>query len=963
MRSLPPPRWRRQATATLAVAALTGALASGTAYAADYERIVNGTFSSGTADPWWSSAGVTNRVTGGELCAAVTGGTTNPWDALVGQNGVPFEAGQAYRMSFDAYATTPQTIAANAGEAVSPYRTIARQQVSVTTTKQTFSFTFTPELDFPDAGNGQISFQLGGNAANNTICVDNISLVGGVKPPGGDAGPAPKKINADQVAYVPGLPKHATLTSTATSPQTWTLKNSAGTAVATGQTTVKGVDAASGDSTHIIDFSSYDTTGTGYTLSVGTDTSFPFDISADKIKKLRYDSLAFFYHQRSGIEIQSQYVGATYARPAGHLNVAPNQGDNNVPCRSDLACGYTLDVRGGWYDAGDHGKYVVNGGISAWQVLNTYERALKLGDASALGDGKLNIPEKANGVPDILDEARWEVEFLLKMQAPDGMVHHKIHDAAWTGLPTLPHNDAQARRLSATSTAATLNMAAVAAQAARIWKTIDPTFSAKAQAAAVKAYAAAKANPNKIADPEDGTGGGSYSDNVLSDEFYWAAAELFTTTGESSYRSDVTGSALYKGQSLNQRGFDWGSVGPLGDITLAIVPNGLPSTDVATIRQAFTTTADGLLSQLGGMAYPAAYKTLDGTYEWGSNGLIANNASVLALAHDFTGAAKYREGVFEIMHYLLGRNPVSYSYVSGYGTQPVKNVHHRHWANQLDPTLPTAPPGVLSGGPNSGLQDPIAARLLTGCKPQKCFVDHIEAYSLNEVTVNWNSAFAWIANWAAEKSGSTTPVDTTPPSVPGTPVASNITTTGATLTWTASADAESGVKDYDVIAVEGDALRVVATVTGTSYTVTGLRANTTYRYAVAARNGAGLRSAMSPIGSFTTKSDGGGTYCKVTYTANTWNTGLSAYITIENTSPTPWTSWTLKFTWPGDQKIQQGWSAIWSQSGKVVTATNASWNGNVPVGGKVQIGLNASSTPPHTPPTDFTVNGQLCSRG
>jgi endoglucanase len=150
--------------------------------------------------------------------------------------------------------------------------------------------------------------------------------------------------------------------------------------------------------------------------------------------------------------------------------------------------------------------------------------------------------------------------------------------------------------------------------------------------------------------------------------------------------------------------------------------------------------------------YPAPYRNPDGSYDWGSNGLVANNAVVLALANDFTGDAKYREGVYETMGYLLGRNPTGYSYVTGYGDQPVRNVHHRFWANQLEPSLPIAPPGVLSGGPNSALQDPIAARLLQGCKPQKCFVDHIEAYSLNEVTVNWNSALAWVANWAAEKS-------------------------------------------------------------------------------------------------------------------------------------------------------------------------------------------------------------------
>ena len=142
-----------------------------------------------------------------------------------------------------------------------------------------------------------------------------------------------------------------------------------------------------------------------------------------------------------------------------------------MPCRADLACGYTLDVRGGWYDAGDHGKYVVNGGIAAWQLLNSYERAEQRSvTPTAFGDGTLAIPEKANGVPDLLDEARWEVEFLLKMQAPDGMAHHKIHDENWTGLPTRPELDDQPRRLSATSTAATLNLAAVAAQAARLWR-------------------------------------------------------------------------------------------------------------------------------------------------------------------------------------------------------------------------------------------------------------------------------------------------------------------------------------------------------------------------------------------------------------------------------------------------------------------------------------------------------------
>jgi endoglucanase len=855
-------KWRRALGAAVVVLALGGPLAASAEAAAAYERIVNGGFD-GAADPWWTGANTSGAVTGGEFCVDVTGGTVNGYDALIGQNGVPFEAGQSYTVRFDARATVAQTISAVTGEAVAPYRQISRTDVTVTPTRQTFTATFESTLDFPGAGNGQLTFWLGGQTFDNTVCVDNVSLVGGVLPPPGLEPAPPVRVN--QVGYVPGLPKQASVATESTTPLTWTLRNAAGAAVATGQTVPKGLDAASGENVHVADFSAYDTPGTGYTLTVGADTSFPFDISATALSGLRYDSLAFFYHQRSGTPIEAQYVGEEYARPAGHVNVAPNKGDDAVPCRADLDCGYTLDVRGGWYDAGDHGKYVVNGGISAWQVQNTYERAVVLGDAEALGDGTLDIPERSNGVPDVLDEARWEVEFLLRMQVPDGrplagMAHHKIHDEQWTGLPTLPHLDAQPRRLSAPSTAATLNLAAVAAQASRLWRPYDAAFADRALAAAEKAYAAAKANPNRLADPNDGTGGGAYNDNTVTDEFYWAAAELFATTGR--YRSDVTGSSLYRGTSLDARGFDWGATGPLGDVTLVLVPRDLPAADIAAIRTAITRTADTHLSNMATAGHPAPYKTADGGYEWGSNGLVANNGMVLALAADLTGQAKYRDGAFATMNYLLGRNPTNHSYVSGYGDQPVRNVHHRHWANQLDPTLPTAPPGALSGGPNSALQDPVAQRLLAGCPPQRCWVDHIEAYSVNEVTVNWNSALAWLSNWIAEKS------DVSP----------------------------------------------------------------------------------QPPGN-----------CRVTYTPHAWQTGLSANLAVTNTGTSPWDGWTLKFAFAGGERITQGWSATWTQSGKDVSAKNLSWNTRVAAGATVTLGFNASNTGTHAPPTAFTVNGQTCT--
>ena len=342
-------------------------------------------------------------------------------------------------------------------------------------------------------------------------------------------------VRVNQAGYAPGLPKQATVVSTATSPLSWSLKNSTGATVASGQTVVRGYDALSGDSVHTVDFSSYDTTGTGYVLSVAGIGSYPFDITATHLSSLRRDALAFFYHQRSGTPILAQYVGAAYARPAGHVNVAPNQGDNAVPCR--VSCGYTQDVRGGWYDAGDQGKYVVNGGIAAWQLQNEYERSRHVAGAAPLGDGDLAIPERANGFPDVLDEARWEVEFLLKMQVPDGrtdagMVRLKVSDENWTALPTRPEQDSQRRVLSAVSTAATLNLAAVAAQCARVWKNLDAAFAARCLTAARKAYTAAKASPTRYADANDSNGSGTYVDNNVTDEFYWAAAELYTTTAE-----------------------------------------------------------------------------------------------------------------------------------------------------------------------------------------------------------------------------------------------------------------------------------------------------------------------------------------------------------------------------------------------------------------------------------------------
>jgi len=126
---------------------------------------------------------------------------------------------------------------------------------------------------------------------------------------------------------------------------------------------------------------------------------------------------------------------------------------------------------------------------------------------------------------------------------------------------------------------------------------------------------------------------------------------------------------------------------------------------------------------------------------------------VVALAYDFTRQQKYLDGVVLGMDYLLGRNPLAQSYVSGYGEKALQNPHHRFWAHQVNAKYPKAPPGVISGGPNSTIDDPYSKGAgLRGCAPEKCYIDHCEAYSVNEIAINWNAPFAWTAAWLDEKS-------------------------------------------------------------------------------------------------------------------------------------------------------------------------------------------------------------------
>ncbi|MEU3460345.1 glycoside hydrolase family 9 protein [Streptomyces sp. NPDC006733] len=715
------------------------------------EQIVNGDFTNGSSAPWWWTANNPATVVDGRLCADIPGDTTNPWDAIVGQSDLPLIAGESYTLSFTATASVPVTITTNVQMAVDPYTAELSEHDQIDAAGVPIHHTFTAQASNTAA---QLAFQVGGGSKAFTLCLDDISLRGGAEPPvyTPDTG-SPVRVN--QVGYLPDGPKNGTLVTDTTTAQTWTLKNAGGTAVATGATKPGGTDPTSGQNVQTFDFGSYTTPGSGYTVTIGDEVSEPFSIANDVYSSLRTDSLAYYYHQRSGIAIDGSLAGASYARPAGHLNLAPNTGDNDVPCQPGV-CDYTLDAAGGWYDAGDQGKYVVNGGISVSELMNTYERTLTAAgaDGAALGDGKLKVPERGNGVPDILDEARWELNFLMEMQVPDGhplsgMAHHKLHDQAWTGLPQAPEKDGQLRELHPPSTAATLNLAAAGAQCARLFKPYDAAFADRCLTTSTKAWTAAKAHPAVYADPNDATGGGAYSDSNVTDEFYWAAAELFITTGADTYRQAVLASPLHGDSAavFPSDGFSWGSTAALGALDLAAVPNGLTADQLGIVRTMVTHAADRYAADSQGALYGAPYAPPGNHYVWGSNSQVLNNAVVLGVANDLTGESKYRNAVLHALDYVLGRNPLNQSYVTGFGERDSHNQHSRIWAHQLNADLPSPPAGTLAGGPDSQLEDPTAQSKLTGCAPAMCYIDDIQSYSTNESAINWNAPLAWVASY------------------------------------------------------------------------------------------------------------------------------------------------------------------------------------------------------------------------
>jgi endoglucanase len=862
--------------------------------------------------PWWTTPNLSFETVDGRQCATVPAGG-NQWDVILGQSGVSLEEGRTYTVTLIATAEPQASARVLIPRPGTDWPPLYFADITLRPDGQPFSDSFEAELD----ADTEFQVQLGGNSEPFALCMELASLTTGgtVDEFEHETGP---RVRVNQVGYLPHGPKRATLVTDVEEPLDWQLLDDAGDAVATGATAPHGFDASAGLDVHVIDFSHVTVSGAGFTLAADGEQSYPFDISETLYDQLRADSIGVYYTARSGYEIVPVEAGGElrkleYARPAGHVSEFggpdTNQGDLGVPCLPNEGAvdhngspqrggfdhygpdgwqcpeGYALDLSGGWYDAGDHGKYAVNAGITVYQLLSAYERSRHAGVVrdGALGDSTLLIPERGNGVPDILDEVRWELDWMLKMQVADGtkmqiggewidaggLVHHKVHDIAWTGLNTLPHEDPMPRYVHRPSTAATLNLAAAAAQGARLYADHDPGYAATLLDAARRAWDAAHAHPAIYApntnDLDPNPGGGPYNDTELGDEVYWAAAQLYLTTGEAQFRDAVLGSPYHVGGAQEDiwrpTGFDWGFTAAAGRVDLATVPNHLPGR--ADVIASVVEGADRYLAVQSGEPFGHPYNP--GAYDWGSAHQVINNAIVIATAYDLTGERRYLEGALEAIDYVLGRNAINNSYVKGYGTHFSQNMHSR-WYRSAD-RLPPFPDGKLAGGPNSGIQDPIAQANLQGCAPQTCYIDHIDSWSTNETAINWNAALSWYASWAADLAG-------------GAPDWSPPTAT-----------------------------------------------------------------------------------CSVSYTVHgEWPGGFNVQIWLENLGPGTIDGWTLSWTFPGEQTIKRGWSAVYEQDGATVEAANLAWNRTVKEGRQITIGfVGADGGSSDHLPEEFFLNGVRCA--
>jgi len=537
------------------------------------------------------------------------------------------------------------------------------------------------------------------------------------------------EIAVNQVGYLPGAAKLAAVPAGEAAAFT-VVDAQTGRSVLSGSLAAAERWAPAGQDVRLADFSALQAPGR-YRLQVkGLPDSPPFVVAGDAYAAVNAAAIKAFYFNRASTSLLPQHAGR-WARPAGHA-------DDKVLVHSSAASaarpeGTVISSPKGWYDAGDYNKYIVNSGISVYTLLAAWEQFPELFKAQ-----NLNIPESGNSLPDLLDEVLWNLEWMLTMQDPaDGGVYHKLTNKSFDGNQ-MPHETRGERYVVKKGTAAALDFAAVMAHASRIYKPFEaqrPGLSARMRDAAIAAWKWARANPHVAYKNPPDVRTGEYGDDKLDDEFVWAAAELYLTTGDAAYRDAL---ALDR-QTVRVPG--WGDVGGLAWVSLAQNRDKLGKADADLVTRRVRAFGEELAATWKASAYRLTMESAN-DFVWGSNAHALNQALMLVQSYRLSNDRSQLDAAQSVLDYVLGRNPLGQSYVTGFGSKPPLHPHHRpSEADGVDAPVP----GFIVGGPNPGQQDQKNCPPYPSKLPALSYIDHGCSYAANEVAINWNAPLVYVS--------------------------------------------------------------------------------------------------------------------------------------------------------------------------------------------------------------------------
>lgn len=455
---------------------------------------------------------------------------------------------------------------------------------------------------------------------------------------------------------------------------------------------------------------------------VGSDVEYRFSIADGTHLNVHDAALKSFYLNRASLALDAAYA-MEFERPAGHP-------DDNVLVHPSAAtqerpAGTSLSSPKGWYDAGDFGKYVVNSGIATYTLLAAYQNFSEFYQKRDIG-----IPESNNGIPDILDEIKWNLDWMYTMQDSDGGVYHKLTTLEWPGIE-MPAEDTRQRFMIGKTTSATLDYAATLAFASRIYRPhlSDGTPNLWLDAA-VKAWDWAQQNPAVYYVQPTDVKSGEYGDDDVKDEFTWAAIELYLATKETKYLQ------AFNNLSVELTPPAWQYVSALPYISLLNSGDEIDQVLREQAKSKLLVLADRYLQEYEDNPFKVAMVTSD--FVWGSNSVALNKGWVLAEAFEATGQPEYRAAALGAVDYVLGQNPLALSYVTGFGDNAVNEPHHR--ASAAD-NVKDALPGMLAGGPQPGQQDKCDYQSNNAAES---YVDDWCSYASNEIAINWNAPLVYM---------------------------------------------------------------------------------------------------------------------------------------------------------------------------------------------------------------------------